>query len=150
MGFAFADWADATGRNWGPDRTNVAAEKPFGVSTEDADDLYNGIVEILPEENLKIVDHWLSFFMIKNMPNFRGILESSLGVSWDDKSFSKIVITEHETRGLEGRGGFFDGVGQVRDMHQSHLLQLLGYLLIDPSTTTEGLGAAKLDVFQNV
>lgn len=146
--FAFADWADATGRNWGPDRTNVAAEKPFGVSTEDADDLYNGIVEILPEENLKIVDHWLSFFMIKNMPNFRGILESSLGVSWDDKSFSKIVITEHETRGLEGRGGFFDGVGQVRDMFQSHLLQTLALAQISPDQSPRS--EAKLEIFDNL
>ena len=68
--FAFADWAFATGTNWGSDQTNVVAEKPFGASTGDADDRYDGIVEMLPDENLKIVDHWLSFFMIKKHAKF--------------------------------------------------------------------------------
>jgi glucose-6-phosphate 1-dehydrogenase len=48
-------------------------------------------------------------------------------LEWSGKGFSKIVVTEHETRGLEGRGGFFDKVGQVRDMVQSHLLQAAPY-----------------------
>merc|ERR1719486_1773980 len=83
-----------------------------------------------------MVDHWLSFFMIKSLPAFRQIVQSALGVEWSNKSFSKIVVTQYEERGLEGRGGFFDGVGQVRDMIQSHLLQTLTLLLIDPSDAT--------------
>ena len=95
---AFGDWASAAATNWGSDRVNVAAEKPFGTSTEDADNLYDSITELLPEDHLLIVDHWLSFSMVKNLPTFRSIMESSIGVSWSDKSFSKIVVTEDETR----------------------------------------------------
>jgi len=153
---SYGSWATACAQNFGVDRVYVGAEKPFGDDLVGAQELYYQITvdSELPQDHLLLVDHWLSFFMIANLPNFRSVLYQCLDgldeSTWGSQSISKIVITEHESRGLEGRGGFFDGVGQVRDMHQSHLLQLLGYLLIDPSTTTEGLGAAKLDVFQNV
>merc|ERR1712032_363727 len=93
-------------------------------------------------------DHWLSFHMVTNLPDFQKVIIECLGVEWSSESFSKIVITEHETRGLDGRGGFFDGVGQVRDLIQSHLLQVLGLLIIDPQD--DDRAKAKLDVFQNV
>jgi len=145
---AFGGWATAAATYWGSDRVNVAAEKPFGTSTEDAANLYDSITELLPENHLLIVDHWLSFFMIKNLPTFRSVMESSLGVSWSDKSFSKIVVTEDETRGLEGRGKFFDGVGQVRDMIQSHLLQTLALSQIGPDQSPRS--EAKLEIFDNL
>jgi len=146
--YAFGGWAEAAATNWGAERVNVAAEKPFGTSTEDAANLYAGINAVLPQDHLQLVDHWLSFFMVRHLPYFRPIIESILDVEWSSKAFSKIVITEHETRGLEGRGGFFDGIGQVRDMMQSHLLQVLGLLLIDPDAPDRS--DAKHTIFENL
>ena len=94
-----------------------------------------------------MIDHWLNFFMIKNLPAFRPSVEAALGVKFSSARFSKIVITQYEERGLEGRGGFFDGVGQVRDMIQSHLLQTLALLLITPAdATVESISTAKSHV----
>merc|ERR1712241_614166 len=76
------------------------------------------------------------------------ILEPALGVEWNSASFKKVVVTEHEVRGLDGRGGFFDGVGQVRDLIQSHLLQTLSLALIDPDRSDRA--EAKLEIFDDL
>jgi len=147
--YAYGDWATATADSWGADRLVLAAEKPFGESTEDAQVLYDQITvdSGLPLDQLLLVDHWLSFFMLKNLPTFQEIVTDCLGIEWSSVTFSKIVVTEHEIRGLEGRGGFFDGVGQARDMFQSHLLQALGLLIIGP---VDNRAEAKLEVFQDL
>ena len=156
--FAFAGWSKAASDNWGggpKHRVHVAAEKPFGTSLTDADALHAGIIATVPEANVHLVDHWLSFFMNRHLPTFRGIVQPRLkgkGVhgqlEWGGKDFSKIVVTEYETRGLAGRGGFFDKVGQVRDMVQSHLLQVLALVLIDPAAPSRS--TAKLDLFNSM
>merc|ERR550539_1081567 len=86
----------------------------------------------LLDAHLHLVDHWVSFFMNRNLPYLRKVAQQKLGITWDRYSIEKIVVTENEERGLDGRGGFFDTVGQVRDMVQSHLLQVLTLTLIDP------------------
>jgi len=146
--YAYADWAEAAATNWGSERTILAAEKPFGTSTEDAEQLYEGIVALIPEDNLKIVDHWLSFLMVKNLPKFQGFLKSKLGCEDWSKCFDKVEVIEHETRGLEGRGSFFDGVGQVRDLMQSHMLQTLSLSLIDCNRSDRS--QAKLEILNQL
>jgi len=127
---------------------HVAAEKPFGTSAADAEQLHGGILSAgVPEANLHLVDHWLSFFMNRKLPALRAIVQPRLGLNWDAGSVAKVVVTEFEARGLEGRGGFFDGVGQVRDMVQSHLLQVLALTLLDPAQ--EDVTAAKMAIFSN-
>lgn len=149
--FVFGSWSKAAVDNWGEgpkNRVHIAAEKPFGTSLADADKLHQSILDAgVQESNLHLVDHWLSFFMNKNLPTFRPIVERLLGIDFDNKDIAKIVITEFETRGLEGRGEFFDGVGQVRDMVQSHLLQVMALTLIDP-TSNAIVSDAKLAVFK--
>jgi len=126
----------------------VAAEKPFGTSLSDADSLHKAIINAgVPEGNLHLVDHWLSFFMNRHLPTFRPIVEKALGIEFSKDYLSRIVITEFETRGLEGRGDFFDGVGQVRDMVQSHLLQVMALTLLDPTALSHS--DAKLSIFQS-
>jgi len=148
--FVFGSWSKAVVDNWGEgakQRVHVAAEKPFGTSLSDADNLHGEIVKAgVPETNMHLVDHWLSFFMNKHLPDFRSIIEPRLGISWSGQHFEKVVVTEYEERGLEGRGGFFDGVGQVRDMIQSHLLQVLALALLDPNSTASR-SEAKLSLF---
>merc|ERR1712238_114309 len=102
---------------------------------------------VLKEDHLLLVDHWLSFFMVTNLPAFQTVVTECMGVEWNSKSFSKIVITEHETRGLDGRGSFFDNVGQVRDLIQSHLLQVTALLLVTPD---DNGSKAKLEVLEDL
>lgn len=156
--FAFGSWSEAAIKHWGngtQNRVHIAAEKPFGTSIETADKLHQDILGPgLPEENLHLVDHWLSFFMIRHLLQLRNLvlprLKMIAGASgkWDSSTFAKVVVTEYETRGLGGRGGFFDKVGQVRDMVQSHLLQVAALSLLDPATTEDNLDAAKVALFE--
>merc|ERR1719361_640539 len=84
--------------------------------------------------------------MVKNMPVFRQIVQARLGITWDRSSFRKVVVTEFEVRGLEGRGGFFDGVGQTRDMIQSHLLQVMALALMSDKPSLSRT-QAKMEIF---
>lgn len=130
----FASWSKAAVDNWGKERVHLAAEIPFGSSLANANILQKAILDAgVPEGNLHLVDHWLSFFMNRHLPDFRKILEPRLGIQFNNKDISKIVVTEYEGRDLAGRGGYFDRVGQVRDMVQSHLLQVLALLLMESS-----------------
>jgi glucose-6-phosphate 1-dehydrogenase len=149
---AYQEWADAMVKYWGGgQKLHVAFEKPFGGgrdSLKDASDLHANIIASgLPESNFHLTDHWLSFFMNQNLKEFRKIVQPQLGIDWSTKDIQRIVVTEYEERGFGGRGAFIDGLGQVRDMVQSHLLQVLALTIMDPSLETN---TAKLDVFENL
>jgi len=118
------------------------------VSTEEATQLHQTFADGgLTDENLHLVDHWLSFFMNKNLPVLRKLVEPRIGVTFNKDSVGRVIVKENEVRGLDGRGGFIDTVGQVRDMVQSHLLQVLGLALMDPES--ESRSEAKLALLQN-
>merc|ERR1711896_75626 len=87
--------------------------------------------------------------MNKHLPAFQTIVRPRLGLDWkwNTKGISKIVVTEYEERGFGGRGSFIDGLGQVRDMVQSHLLQVLALTLIEPGS--KSTNEAKLDIFKS-
>lgn len=147
--YTFGDWANCTVASWGTERVHLAAEKPFGTSLEDADSLHGSIIASgIAESHVHLVDHWLSFFMVKNLPAFQEIVRPRLGISWDKTAFERVVVTQFEERGLEGRGGFFDGVGQVRDMIQSHLLQVLTLALASPEAVKKDRSGAKLSLLE--
>merc|ERR1712048_946608 len=94
-----------------------------------------------------LTDHWLSFFMNSHLPNFSKILQQKLGISWSSADIGRIVVTEYEQRGFGGRGAFIDGLGQVRDMIQSHLLQVLALTVVDAD---QGRDAAKLEFLNSL
>ena len=62
--------------------------------------------------------------MLQHLGQFRQQVANVLQMDWSNKDIEKIVVTEYEERGFGGRGAFIDGLGQVRDMVQSHLLQV--------------------------
>jgi len=151
--YAYAEWAQAMVKFWGGgDKLQIAVEKPFGggrTSLEDAIGLHKNITDSgLPSSSLHLVDHWLSFFMNKNLPTWRKIIQPALGIEWSGKDIERIVVTEYEERGFGGRGAFIDGLGQVRDMVQSHLLQVLALTTME--LDVESVSTAKLDFFNNL
>lgn len=130
----FGNWVRCGLEHWSnTSRVHTAVEKPFGSGSEDAAELHRSITDGgLPDDRLHLVDHFLSFFMSRHLPAFRRIAESQLGIELSRRTIGEVVVKQNEVRGLEGRGSFFDGVGQVRDMVQSHLLQMLTLVLMDP------------------
>jgi glucose-6-phosphate 1-dehydrogenase len=150
---AYKDWADSMVKYWGGgSKVQIAFEKPFGSgrdSLQDAIDLHQNILDSgLKPDNFHLTDHWLSFFMVNDMPAFQNIIRSRLGLDWSTKGIEKIVVTEYEERGFGGRGSFIDGLGQVRDMVQSHLLQVLASLMMDPAAND--YSDAKLEIFKEL
>jgi glucose-6-phosphate 1-dehydrogenase len=150
---AFEEWSNAMVKYWGGgDKLQIAFEKPFGGgrdSLNDAITLHSSILSSgLNPDNFHLTDHWLSFFMNKHLPTFQTIVKPRLGLDWSAKGIKKIVVTEYEERGFGGRGSFIDGLGQVRDMVQSHLLQVLALTMVDPNV--KDLSAAKLAIFKDL
>jgi glucose-6-phosphate 1-dehydrogenase len=107
-----------------PDHTVLAVEKPFGDDAESATALNEELGKVVPEERIHRVDHFLgqraALAMLATRFNNR-LLESS----WNADNIERVEIVYDEKLGLEGRAGYYDTAGALRDMLQSHLLQVL-------------------------
>lgn len=110
--------------------TRVAIEKPFGNDLETAKKLDRTLADIFDERQIFRVDHYLAKETVQNILAFRfanGIFEPV----WNKEYIDHIQITFAETQGVEGRGGFFDGVGILRDVMQNHLMQLVASVAME-------------------
>jgi len=144
---AYVEWVNAVMTQWvtgqkGKDRIHILLEKPFGQSETTAKDLRDKIAEhgVDTSTHLHLVDHFKSFFMFRQWATWQPYVDNLMNIKWNkddqgEKAIKKIVVKQFEERGLEGRGRFFDGTGQVRDMVQSHLLQVL-LQVMDPTATS--------------
>lgn len=110
--------------------TRVIVEKPFGKDLKTAEELDMLLGKLFEEEQIYRIDHYLGKETVQNILSFRfsnSILESS----WNRKHVESIAIRMHEDHGVETRGGFYDGVGALRDVGQNHLLQLLALFTME-------------------
>ncbi|WP_405218784.1 glucose-6-phosphate dehydrogenase [Agrococcus sp. Ld7] len=114
-----------------PDGTILAVEKPFGGSREAAVRLNELVTRIVPEERIFRIDHFLGLHTVLNLIGMR-FANRLLEPVWDRDSIAKIEILYDETVTLEGRAGYYDRNGALRDMIQSHLLQIMALLAIEP------------------
>ena len=111
--------------------TRVIMEKPYGRDLETAVDLNRIVGEALHEDQVYRIDHYLGKETVQN------ILVARLGNTifeplWNRKYIDHIQITAAESIGVEGRGRFYDQTGVIRDMVQSHLLQVLSLCAMEP------------------
>jgi glucose-6-phosphate 1-dehydrogenase len=111
--------------------TRVIMEKPYGRDLESATDLNRIVAEVLQEDQVYRIDHYLGKETVQN------ILVARLGNTifeplWNRKYIDHIQITAAESIGVEGRGRFYDKTGVIRDMVQSHLLQVLSLCAMEP------------------
>lgn len=115
------------------DQARVILEKPIGYDQESAEQINNEVGEYFPENNIYRIDHYLGKETVQNLMvlRFSNFLFEQL---WDAKSIEHVQITLAETVGLEGRAGFYDKAGAVRDMVQNHLLQLLCLVAMEPAS----------------
>ena len=116
--------------------TRVIVEKPFGRDLASAQALNEEICQVFREDQIFRIDHYLGKETVQNILVFRlanGIFEPL----WNNRHVDHVQITVAETLGVEGRGRYFEEAGILRDMVQSHLLQLLTLVAMEPPVAFE-------------
>ncbi len=109
----------------------VIVEKPFGHDLESARALNRTLREVLRERQIYRIDHYLGKETVQNIMVFRfanGIFEPI----WNRRYVDHVQITVAETVGVEGRGGYYEEAGALRDMVQNHMFQLLAFTAMEP------------------
>lgn len=109
----------------------VVLEKPLGINLESAQIINTQIAEYFDETQIYRVDHYLGKESVLNLLALR-FANSLFLSSWNKNTIDHVQITVFEEIGIEGRWGYFDSIGQMRDMIQSHLLQILTIVAMSP------------------
>ena len=131
--------------------STVVLEKPFGESLPQAVALNALLAETVPEHAVFRVDHFLAMTTVQNILGTR-LANRLLEPVWNSAHIEEVEIVWDETLALEGRAGYYDGVGALKDMVQNHLLQLLCLVAMEPpvSSSERDLRDRKVDVLRSV
>ena len=113
------------------DRTRAVLEKPIGHDLASSRRVNDAVAKFLPENRVYRIDHYLGKDSVQNLIALR-FANSLFETQWNQNYISHVEITVAEKVGIEGRWGYFDQAGQLRDMVQNHLLQLLCLIAMDP------------------
>ncbi|HET8912910.1 MAG TPA: glucose-6-phosphate dehydrogenase [Ktedonobacteraceae bacterium] len=111
--------------------TRIIIEKPFGHDLQSARELNRQVLKVFREEQVYRIDHYLGKETVQNILVFRlanGIFEPV----WNRRYVDHVQITVAENIGLEGRGGYYEESGAIRDMIQNHMLQLMTLVAMEP------------------
>jgi glucose-6-phosphate 1-dehydrogenase len=131
--------------------TRLIVEKPFGHDLESALRLNEVLHEHFSEAEVFRIDHYLGKETVQNMLAFRfanGIFEPI----WNRQFVDHVQITVAETIGIEGRAGYYEQAGAIRDIFQNHLLQLLAITAMEPPIdfTAESVRNEKVKVLRSL
>jgi glucose-6-phosphate 1-dehydrogenase len=124
---ATAGLMEQNGDHW----RRVIIEKPFGHDLESAKTLNQQLLKVADEKQIYRIDHYLGKETVQNIMAFRfanGIFEPV----WNRRYIDHVQISVAETVGVEGRGGYFDHAGSLRDMVPNHLMQLISLTAMEP------------------
>jgi glucose-6-phosphate 1-dehydrogenase len=119
-----------------PTGTVLALEKPFGTDLRSARALNRLIATFMPEKQIHRVDHFLGKSTVLNILGLR-FANRLFEESWNASNIERIEINYDEQLGLEGRAGYYDHAGALIDMIQSHLLQVLAVVAMEPPSTLD-------------
>jgi glucose-6-phosphate 1-dehydrogenase len=129
----------------------IVVEKPFGTDLASARDLNAELHRHYEEEQIYRIDHYLGKETVQNLLVFR-FANSVIESLWNRDHIDHVQITVAEESGIEERAGYFDQSGTLRDMVQSHLLQLLSLVAMEApeSLDADALRDEKVKVLQSV
>lgn len=147
----FADTLTALERAGVPEGTIIAVEKPFGSDGADARRLNDLLHRLVPESATFRIDHFLAKRTVLNILGLR-FANRLFEPVWNNQHVDRVEIVYDETLGLEGRAGYYDTAGALRDMLQNHLLQILALIVMEPphALDSASLGAAKAEALRAV
>ncbi|HJV14851.1 MAG TPA: glucose-6-phosphate dehydrogenase [Propionibacteriaceae bacterium] len=132
-----------------PEGTTMALEKPFGTNQQSAADLNQLLVQLVPEEQVHRVDHFLGRSTVLNLIGVR-FANRLFEPLWSNQHVARVDIVFDEQLTLENRARYYDRAGALTDMIQSHLLQVLALIAMDPIATVNevDLRDAKAEVLR--
>ncbi|KAI8987752.1 glucose-6-phosphate dehydrogenase [Mycotypha africana] len=127
----------------------LIVEKPFGKDTDSSNHLAHELGKLFKENEIYRIDHYLGKEMVKNIMNLR-FANVLFGHAWNRTYIDNVQITFKEPFGTEGRGGYFDEFGIIRDVIQNHLLQVLTLVAMERpiSTDAEAIRDEKVKVLK--
>jgi glucose-6-phosphate 1-dehydrogenase len=134
-----------------PEGSRIVLEKPFGEDLGSAIELNRLLADTLPEEAVFRADHFLAMTAVQNVLGTR-LANRVIEPIWNSSHIAEIDIVWEESLALEGRAGYYDGVGALKDMLQNHLLQVLCLVAMEPpmSLGERDLRDRKVDVLRSV
>jgi len=118
------------------DTVRVVLEKPIGHNLASSKVINEHVAEFFDEKQIYRIDHYLGKETVLNLIALR-FANSIFATNWDHNCIDHVQISVAESVGIEGRWGYFDDAGQMRDMVQNHLLQILSLVAMEPPTTLD-------------
>uniref|UniRef100_A0A8C0GAN5 glucose-6-phosphate dehydrogenase (NADP(+)) n=1 Tax=Chelonoidis abingdonii TaxID=106734 RepID=A0A8C0GAN5_CHEAB len=110
--------------------------KPFGKDLESSNKLSNHIASLFREDQIYRIDHYLGKEMVQNLMVLR-FGNRIFGPVWNRDNVACVILTFKEPFGTEGRGGYFNEFGIIRDVMQNHLLQMLCLVAMEKPASTD-------------
>ncbi len=131
--------------------SRVVVEKPLGKDGESAERLNDQIGRVFKEPAIYRIDHYLGKETVQNLMVLR-FANALFEPLWNNSHIDNVQITVSETLGVEGRAGYYDTSGALRDMVQNHILQLLCLVAMEPpvSMDADGVRDEKLKVLKSL